>query len=292
MAKHKECLICSSSKLKELKRYYDKHGLVKCKSCGFIFMEAIPSKEELDRHYSKYSYTTAGYLSQLTVKSYEKLLDEFEPFRQTNKILDIGCGRGWFLEQAKKRRWEVYGTEYSEEALKICEAKGLRMKPGMLKEDTFGVGEFDVITSFEVIEHINNPKEEVGNICRFLRQGGLFYCTTPNFNAYLRFHLKEEYNVIEYPEHLSYYTKRTLGKLLRQHGFSATKLLTTGISVTRLRTSKKTSSEKLISMESGDEKLRHKFASRPYLGYIKALANYVLTITGVGISLKGYFVKR
>ena len=86
----------------------------------------------------------------------------------------------------------------------------------------------------------------------------MFYLTTPNFNCYLRFHLKADYNVIVYPEHLTYYTKRTLKKILREQGFKAVKVLTTGISITRLKTSKKVKSEKLVSKESSDEKLRQK----------------------------------
>jgi len=292
MTKHKHCLICSSDKIKKLQGYYNKHGLVKCKSCGLVFMENIPTIDELDKHYSKYSYSSDGYLSPLTIQSYNLLLDEFEPYRKTNKILDVGCGRGWFLQEAKKRGWNVYGTEYSEEAIKICKSNGLEMNVGKLESNTFSNEEFDIITSFEVIEHINNPLEETSYIFNFLRKGGLFYLTTPNFNCYLRFYLKEDYNIIGYPEHLTYYTKRTLKKLLSQQGFKAVKILTTGISITRLKTSKKKNSEKLISKESSDEKLRQQIAGKWYLESIKIIANKLLTKFGIGLSLKGYFIKK
>jgi 2-polyprenyl-3-methyl-5-hydroxy-6-metoxy-1,4-benzoquinol methylase len=166
------------------------------------------------------------------------------------------------------------------------------MKSGKLNPDTFSNGEFDVITSFEVIEHINNPREDTSHIYNFLRKGGLFYLTTPNFNCYLRFHLKADYNVIVYPEHLTYYTKRTLKKILREQGFKAVKVLTTGISITRLKTSKKVKSEKLVSKESSDEKLRQQIAKKWYLESMKIIANKLLTIFGIGLSLKGYFIKK
>lgn len=288
---HSNCLICNSKELKPLKGYYDKHSLVKCKKCSFVFIEKIPSLEELNKHYSSYSYSSEGYLSPLTINSYNTLLDEFEKYRKTNRLLDVGCGRGWFLEEARKRGWEVYGTEYSDVAVELCEKKGINMKKGQLNPDSFALKEFDVITSFEVIEHINNPNEELNNIQTLLRKGGLFYCTTPNFNSLLRYYLKAEYNVIGYPEHLSYYTKRTLINVAERHHLKKIKFLSTGISITRIKTSKKTSTEKLISKESSDEKLRENINKKWYLGVAKNVINSALTLSKTGMSLKGYFVK-
>lgn len=292
MKKHTECLVCSSDKLKALKGYYDKHQLVKCKKCSFVFMEIIPSVQELNAHYSSYSYESEGYLSPITIKSYNLLLDEYEKYRSTNKILDIGCGRGWFLIEARKREWQVFGTEYSETAIKRCMNYGILVKKGELNASMFNAEEFDVITSFEVIEHINTPNKELALISKFVRNGGLFYCTTPNFNSLLRYYLKDNYNVIGYPEHLSYYTKSTLNNLVKRHGFKSLKFVTTGISITRIKTSHKKFSEKLISGESSDEKLRRSIEKKWYLGYLKTIANKLLTISNTGMSLKGYYVKK
>ena len=234
-----KCLICQSDQLKKLAAYYEKHRLIKCTACSFVFMELIPSLETLNNHYGKYSYASEGYLSPQTIKSYNKLLDEFEKYRSTNKLLDVGCGRGWFLQEAKKRGWKVYGTEYSETAVQLCRDNGIEMISGKLEPDSFEKNEFDIITSFEVIEHINNPLEELENIHGFLRKDGLFYCTTPNFNSLLRYYLKEKYNVIEYPEHLSYYTKKTLNNVLKKSGFTPVKFQSTGISISRFNTSRK-----------------------------------------------------
>ena len=292
MAKHEKCLICSSGKLKQLPGYYEKHGLIKCKSCGFVFMEKIPTIDELNLFYSKYSYDSDSYLSPMTRESYNLLLDEFEQFRSTNKILDVGCGRGWFLIEAKNRGWEVYGTEFSEKAIEVCVAAGLKMKNGKLLNNTFPPEEFDIITSFEVIEHINNPAEEINNIHGFLRKGGLFYCTTPNFNAYLRYYLKENYNnVIVYPEHLSYYTRATLKRLMKSYDLKAKRVLTTGVSISSIKISQKPGSDQPTSADSSDEKLRMKINSRWYLRAMKKVVNTTLTIFGLGITLKGYFIK-
>lgn len=293
MNKHKKCLVCQSYRLKKMPlSYYKLHELVKCKDCGFIFMENIPSTKELNKLYSKYSYSTERAISPITVKSYNLLLDEFEKYRKTNKILDVGCGRGWFLQEAKKRGWEVYGTEYSMKAKEICEGNGIDIHLGKLKFDTFIEDSFDVITSFEVIEHINNPVDDASCIYSFLRKGGLFYCTTPNFNALLRFYLKENYNIITYPEHLAYYTNKSLQKLLISVGFKKVKILSTGISISRLKDSLNSNPNIVVSNRiTDDEKLRQQINQKLYLRLIKKLVNKLFTFFRLGLTIKGYFVK-
>ena len=243
--------------------------------------------EELDDFYRAYAYDEEGYLSPLTVKSYQALLDEFEPYRKTNRILDVGCGRGWFLMEAKKRGWEVFGSEYSKRAVELCEQDGITMHQGALSKDSFEAGSFDVVTSFEVIEHINNPKDDMACINQYLRPKGLLYVTTPNFNSLMRMYLKSDYNVIHYPEHLSYYTKTTLVRLAVRLGFKPVKFLSTGISLTRFNTSRNPESEKFISEESADERLRNSIDSKWYLGAIKGMANGNYDVDEYGDHIKG-----
>ena len=289
MSIHNKCILCNSNSLSDLVGY-EKAYLCKCSSCGFVFSKKIPSSEELDKFYKNYGVN--NYLSPLTIKRYNELLDRLEPFRKTNRILDVGCGIGYFLGEAKKRGWEVYGTELSEESAKICSDKGISVQQVKIKEAQFGTEMFDVITSFEVIEHINNPQEELSVFKSILRKGGLVYITTPNFNSLLRYRLGSSYNIITYPEHLSYYTTRTLKKVFAISGFKTFKIETTGISLTRLRTSQGKSNQKIISAKSDDEKLRTKIDNRWHLKLAKTTVNKTLTIVGVGDSLKGWFIKQ
>lgn len=292
MNKHEKCIVCNSNKLKKLNKYYNKKGLIKCKNCGFVFMEQIPTEAELNEYYSSYAYEGEQYLSPLTVNSYNATLNEFEKYKKTNNLLDVGCGRGFFLEEAKKRGWNVYGTEYSDAAIKLLNSKGITTFQGKIADFNIPVNEFDIITSFEVIEHINSPNEDLKAINKLLRKGGLFYCTTPNFNSFMRYYLKTDYNVICYPEHLSYYTKKTLNKVVVQNGFKNIKFLSTGISLTRLKVSKNNSDEKMIEENNSDEKLRQKLNSKNYLRLAKKIVNKLLTIFNLGLTLKGYYEKK
>ena len=289
MTNHKNCLLCDSVSVKKLKGY-EEHHLVKCQSCKFVFCEPIPTSMELEKHYENYGRN--DYLSPLTIKRYHEILDTFEPYRKTNRLIDVGCGIGYFLEEAKKRGWEVYGTEFTDEAMEICSKKGIYMKKGVLNPKDYNSQEFDVITSFEVIEHINNPREELQNFYKILRKGGMVYCTTPNFNSLLRYRLKEKYNVICYPEHLSYYTPKTLKYVFEKEGFRTKSIKATGISLTRLKTSKSTSNQELISQTSDDEVMRNKLEKNVTLKILKKTINWFLTVLGIGDALKGSFEKK
>lgn len=290
---HEECLLSGSKDLRRLNGY-EEANLVKSKPLGFIFSKSIPTSEELTKHYEKYS--REDYLSPVTVKRFDELLAIFEPYRKTNRILDVGCGVGYFLQHAANAKgWEVYGTEYTDAAIRSCEEKGIRMKQGALNVDWYEKESFDIITSFEVIEHINNPQPEVKNFYQLLRPGGVLYFTTPNFNCFERVWLKSKYSVICYPEHLCYYTPRTIDYLMKKTGFRKVSLKTSGISVSRLSTSYNNSTEtvietkELISSTAKDERLRV-WTENFYIGsVIKKIINGVLNTFGIGNSIKGLY---
>lgn len=287
--KHQNCLICQSTNVVLYGKYLH-NGLLKCNDCGFLFAQKIPTIEELIAHYDGYGRN--DYLSPITITRYNEILDSFEPYRKTNKLLDVGCGIGFFLEVAKQRGWDVYGTEYTDEAIKICNQKGFTMHQGALNTDNYLLESFDVITSFEVMEHINNPIEEVTKFNQLLRKDGLFYFTTPNFNAIERMYLKEHYSVVSYPEHLSYYTKKTARRLLENNGFRELKMTTTGFSISLLNARKENETVQYVAENNTDDKIRNLTESNPLANLGKGIVNGCLDILGVGNSLKGYFIKK
>lgn len=300
LTKHKNCLVCNSTNLYPLKDYYEQHEMIKCADCSFVFMERIPSAETLTAHYHTYAYGGQATLSPATATSYQNLLNEFEAYRKEGRILDVGCGRGWFLQEAQKRGWEVYGTEYSSVAIELCRKKGIHMKEGVLEKSMFEEGYFDVVTCFEVIEHINNPHEDLPVMAHFLRKGGLFYCTTPNFNSILRRYLKTDSHIIHYPEHLCYYTKKTLNQVVQKHGLQPKKFLSTGISLSAIQrarakqknTNTSPSTTSIKKNVSTDENLRLNIEKKSYLQWAKAVTNQFLTWTNLGDTLKGYYEKK
>jgi len=284
-----QCLITGKKDLYPLRGYEDNY-LVKSKSSGFVFSARIPLEQELIEYYNSYPI---GYNaeSEVTRVRINELLDEFEQFRKKNKILDVGCGPGLFLIEAKKRGWEVLGTEFTDQQIAYLEGQGIKITKGKLTPTSFKKESFDVIISSEVIEHINNPVEEMKLFNSFLRKGGLTYITTPNFDAIERYLLKGKYNVIAYPEHLCYYTPKTIDLLLRNCGFDKLKVKTTGISFSRIKNNLNKSEQSHEDNINKDENLRIALETG-YKKYIKFFINWVLTFFGVGNSLKVWYIKK
>lgn len=284
-----KCLVCKSNNIKTLAGY-EKHDLVQCRSCRFVFMRRIPTIEELTAHYSLYPYDKEQFLSPVTIVSYNNLLQTFNQYKSRNTVLDYGCGQGWLLDVARENGWKTYGTEYSAVAVDKCRKKGITMHQGELNPANYEPESFDVIIMSEVIEHINNPEEELIKMFSLLRKGGLLYITTPNFNCYLRYYLKEKYHIIEYPEHLSYYTMKTLNRVLVNTGFKKVKMETTGVSITHFTQSVNSTAE-IDHSVSGDEKLRNLMERNALMKSVKRMANRTLTFLGLGMTLKAYYIK-
>src|SRR5690606_20946181 len=119
----------------------------------------------------------------------------------------------------------------------FCKNKGLNVFEGSVEEIGLEKESYDIITSFEVIEHLTYPKEHLEELFRLLRPGGILYITTPNFNALTRYILKAEWSIITYPEHLTYFSANTLNYALESVGFKRKKMIADGISIDRLRNS-------------------------------------------------------
>lgn len=276
------CSACKGRRLEPLPAYRRAH-LVRCRDCGLVFAGRRPTDAELASNYGGYS--RADHDSPITRRRYRELLDGFERFRKGNRILDMGCGIGFFLEEAQARGWDAHGSELEPRAVEINRSKGLNCVQAPIDADTFEPGSFDVITAFEVVEHLRDPLAEAAVIARALRPGGLFYCTTPNFGSLSRRLLRSRWGVIAYPEHLTYFTPSTLRSWLEGIGFAPVKITTTGISLARLR-------DAPGEQRSDDEQLRVQIEGSRALRAAKRAANAALGATRTGDTIKGHFELR
>lgn len=291
------CIACNSKRITSHNEFQSKM-LVICQECGLIFDKRIPTNKELFDHYAIYSYTQRKPVSPATQASFNDLLDRFEPFRKKNKILDIGCGQGDFLLAAKDRGWDVYGNEYSSSAVKLCTDKDICMQQGDFDVSFFGEEQFDIVTSFEVLEHTNKPHELINSVTTSLRIGGLFYLTTPNFNSSLKYIEGDGFSIICYPEHISFYTKKSIQVLLDQYPLKKIKIITTGINIYKFKNyikelignTKSTVPISSLEARQADVSIRN-HASRGFGKFIKNSVNLVLNLFSIGDTLKIFYIK-
>ena len=283
------CPVCGSENLREVSEY-SKHHLVRCLKCSFAFSRKIPSDSELAYVYNTF-FLIQQSVSPITVKRYHEMLGYFERFRKSNNIIDVGCGDGYFLDEAKKRGWNVYGTEYMDSKVEFCRQKGINMSQGILDPHNYAPDFFDVIASIEVIEHINNARDEIKNFYKILRPGGIAYVTTPHYNSLSRHLFHGKWNIIDYPSHLSYYTKKPMRRLFEESGFSLVRFATTGFSVSQAKLSMAKSSGKKSGSVS-DADVRQAIESSKVLRWGKSMANFILTSFNLGDTIKAVFVKH
>ena len=248
-----------------------------------------PTDDELKTYYD--NYPAVNNISPVTLLRYDELLEQFQQFRSTNKILDVGCGAGHFLSRALLKEWGVQGTEYGAKSIEFCRTKGIPVIEGPLEPSNHVLESYDVICSFEVIEHVTDPGGEIDRMLALLRPGGLLYLTTPNFNCLARRIAPSEWNVASYPEHLNYFTPHTLGKLLQKKKLKRSWLTTSGISLQRWMTKHNSSREVRQAAHKAQEGLRDKMETRWYLKTGKWLANTVLNGLELGDSMKAGFIK-
>jgi SAM-dependent methyltransferase len=105
----------------------------------------------------------------------------------SGRLLDIGCGMGWWLSDAA-RHFRVSGCDYSEFALARARVR-LPQAEAMVEADAnealpFESGAYDVVTALDVVEHMRDPGVLISEASRLLRPGGLFAFTTPNPNCF------------------------------------------------------------------------------------------------------------
>ena len=145
--------ICENIDLSYLKDY-QKLYLFKCAKCNFVFDQRVPSSKELQDCYSINLYSDLKPVSKQTLNSFNKLLDFFEQYRDIGNILDLGCGQGDFLIEARKRNWNVYGSEYSSSATDLCEKRGITMHKGDLIKNIFITSSMGVSYKLKLAKNI------------------------------------------------------------------------------------------------------------------------------------------
>ncbi len=284
------CPLCDSQRTDALRGYEAAH-LRRCSACSFVFAGRRPSAEQIRRWYDGYGVSVAE--SDVTRRRYEELLDGFERHRRTGRILDVGCGEGGFLLAAAARGWEVHGTESTEGALERNRARGIAMTLAPLRPGGLPTGAFDIVTAFEVVEHLGDPRSEAAIMADAIRADGVLYVTTPNFASASRRILGGDWSIIHYPEHLSYFTASTLTSWLRDAGFAAVRVTTTGVSPDRLlrglRDQRSAAQAPAPAAAGRDERLREGIERSATLRVAKLAVNAGLGAVGAGDTLKGWF---
>ena len=157
-----------------------------------------------------------------TFESYLDLLAERHP--QLGDLLDVGAATGFFLDLARRRGWKTCGVEPSQYASLVASQKNLTVHCGVLEELNLPDASFDVITMWDVIEHVNDPSESLKAACCLLRPDGTLALNTPDAGSLLARLLGLKWHLVVPPEHLVLFGQESIRKLLEASGLTVTAL--------------------------------------------------------------------
>ena len=227
-----DCGLCASAE-RELLFRDGPFSVVTCKRCGLVYvtprltnaalLEQVydegywSSSSAKDRGYTDYRADQALYL-----KTYRRRLSVIRRhFERPGRVLDVGCAAGYFLRVMQEEGWQVTGLEPSEairpHAIELIGAENVRA--GLLGELDLTAASFDLVTMWDVLEHIPDPVSAAREVRRLLAPGGKFLIETQNVKSLAARVLGRRWQHYKHAEHIYHFDRRTIATVLDRAGF-------------------------------------------------------------------------
>jgi 2-polyprenyl-3-methyl-5-hydroxy-6-metoxy-1,4-benzoquinol methylase len=249
------------------------YGVTMCLDCGFRFLNPRPLSAEYARAYAdgtgplvetyKMNKDFYGEQDLIRMPQYRKKLDLLVKAGAKGRLLEIGACTGLFLNEAKKRGFEVEGIEPSEGNCRIARQNyNLNVHTGRVEDFNFPEGSFDVVFSSHVFEHLLNPLAATRKIVSWLRPGGFIMIEVPNQFDNLVFKLRRLAGagiIIERTflsiHHPVFFSPKTLRKLIELSGCYQYSMRNVYYSSKSIFQSPKLAVKKLLALISGGDNI-------------------------------------
>jgi SAM-dependent methyltransferase len=226
------CDICGDPNPKPVLRSPRLDGpLVECPNCGLRYVgqrksslaygsaAAVQVTERVKAANIRFRNLPPEEEKALASKNAFERLSIVRRFRPSGKLLEVGCGRGYFLEIARDY-FTAFGVEPNPE-LAVVAGEIAPVHQGTI--DDMPWGHYDIAVSFHVIEHVDSPKRFLQSISDQLRAGGLLVLETPDIDSIPYRFLKGHWRQF-IPEHYYFFDEDTMKKLLNATGFKVLKI--------------------------------------------------------------------
>jgi 2-polyprenyl-3-methyl-5-hydroxy-6-metoxy-1,4-benzoquinol methylase len=226
----KRCIVCDHS---ENSVVFQENGIdvLRCTNCGHVF-SSFHAMQDYDGYFKAYSVVSADqfWWNEAHKEMYEDFCQRFIA-GQEGQLLDVGCGLGYFVKRVSAfSSWRAFGYEISRQAVDFARARlGLpNVFCGRVEDSKLAKKSFDIITLWDVIEHIPNPDPLLSYLSSLLKEDGVLFIHTPNVRvqlpkAKLRKLLRGMRAGIHYLEakdHINIYSEKTIASILNRNGFS------------------------------------------------------------------------
>jgi 2-polyprenyl-3-methyl-5-hydroxy-6-metoxy-1,4-benzoquinol methylase len=223
------CPLCGSPSSRPRVR---KHGFtyVECNECSFVYLNPQLTQAAIhdvynDRDLREFFFKELllPHVERDQQPEFEMRLSELKAFvHATNpNLLDIGCAAGLFLSLADKRGFRGEGLELNELYIDYIKThRVVTVHQKLLEEMQYPDSSFDVVTLWDVLEHLPKPVETLQEINRILTRGGVLALTTINHACANERLLKERWRYYMPPDHLCSFTPALLKRILHKSGFA------------------------------------------------------------------------
>jgi len=231
------CEICGAENFKKVFSGGDKllgidgdFQIIECLNCGIYLLSPKISQHEMEKYYPEeyICFLEAIEDDKNLISRIDRKRALYKRCRQVNKvvdepgrILDIGCATGIFLNGMKELGWEVMGIEPNSSAAEYARKRfNIDVVNGYLNQVNLPTNSFDVISVWDVLEHVPNIDEFLHEILRILKPTGTLIGSLPNAKSWERYLFGEFWVGWEIPRHYRSFTPETLSKFLCKSGFS------------------------------------------------------------------------
>ena len=192
--------------------------IVRCVGCGLVRQNPQPRPDDLVQAYQEVADERYEEEASGRVETFSRALRDMERHERSGRLLDVGCHVGIFLDVARRAGWDTHGVEPSRWSAERARARGLRVVNAPLAEAGFPDGSFDVVTMWDVIEHLGDPMQELRRAHRLLRPNGLLALSTMNVESWFPRLMGRRWPWYM-QMHLYYFTPATLRQMLDRVGF-------------------------------------------------------------------------